>query len=98
VLIYGRQTLSITENIFKSIDAKIVKNPIKKNETLQLKFYSNFTNDYKYSIISINGKIITNSQVLNADEINISSLNSGIYFLKITDADSRTKILKFIKK
>ncbi|WP_430410737.1 T9SS type A sorting domain-containing protein [Kordia sp.] len=34
----------------------------------------------------------------SSDTINVSSLKNGVYFLKITDAQNRTAVRKFIKK
>ena len=56
-----------------------------------------YLND-SYQIISINGRIVKKGKI-NADKINITSINSGIYFLKIVNAKSnRILISKLIKE
>ncbi|WP_417861470.1 T9SS type A sorting domain-containing protein [Winogradskyella sediminis] len=35
---------------------------------------------------------------LNTMEINVSNLNNGVYFLKLTDVENNNTIKKFIKE
>ncbi len=95
VLIYGRQALSISDNILNELSVSIVENPVKEN--LQLDFKDLVIDDLTYSIFSINGKIMINTTHFNDENIKVSLLSSGIYFLRIVSLDNRSKILKFIK-
>ena len=71
----------------------IFPNPTKN--ILNIKLNSNFENNI-YEIMDINGKIISNGTLnSNFSSINIESLSSGVYFIKIhNNLDS--KFLKFI--
>ena len=51
---------------------------------------------YKIKITSFNGKKIKDEIKLKSF-VNISDLNSGIYFIKLTDKEGKTGVTKFIK-
>ncbi len=83
---FGRESLS-NEN-FKNKLTSIFPNPV--NDSLYL---SNIDLDSNYSIYSIEGrKIITNRQLQST--IDVSNLNSGVYFLRIDG----NQTIKFIKQ
>ncbi|TDY05815.1 T9SS type A sorting domain-containing protein [Meridianimaribacter flavus] len=92
VAVYGRQTLSYTENeIVNSIRLK--ENPVNEN----LSFYNlNNESELFFTMYSIQGKTITSQNLLDA-EINVNHLPSGIYFITISDKLHNSKTLKFIK-
>jgi hypothetical protein len=78
-----------------------------ENELTDLLIYPNPTSDFiqiegvntlkKVEIYSIEGKEIAITTAANY-QIDVSTLQNGIYFLKITDDQNRTAIRKFIKK
>ncbi|PWK17152.1 T9SS type A sorting domain-containing protein [Xanthomarina spongicola] len=95
VLVYGRQTLS-NPTFTKSTTIKITQNPV-QNE-LKISAENDDFKDLSYSIHSMEGKIIIEKEVLNQNKINVSYLETGVYFLVITDKNSQQQVLKFIKE
>ncbi len=68
------------------------------NPTKDIIYISDKYMNDSYQIISINGRIIKKGKI-NSDKINITSINSGIYFLKILNAKSNgVFISKLIKE
>ncbi|MFA7326658.1 MAG: T9SS type A sorting domain-containing protein [Candidatus Kapaibacterium sp.] len=84
-------------NIFK---AKIVSENPTSNNTLRINVTSKSMNKYNFSITNINGRVVKElgeSVITGEKEIiyDISDLNSGVYFMNITDG-SMNRILEFI--
>ena len=52
----------------------------------------------RVSIISVDGKLITSSEINEFERIDISSFERGVYFVKIVDADGAVYVEKFIKQ
>lgn len=73
------------------IDFKIYPNPGTDIVTI-----SNSEYIEKIALLDISGKVIL-SKNENTESLNISALNSGIYFLRIESSNSSFKILKLIK-
>jgi len=94
VLIYGRQVLSI-DSAKEKTEFKL-KNTV-VNNTLEI--ITNNNENVSYSLINLNGKVITENKKLNSNnEILINHLSSGLYFLSISDKNNKKQVLKFIKK
>ncbi|WP_422106922.1 S8 family serine peptidase [Winogradskyella sp.] len=87
-----QQTLSTQE--FESKNFSIYPNPAITEIQVTS---SNRDMINSYTIISLNGRVITNGQILDNNTIDCSFLNSGVYFLKL-DANIGSEIIKFIKK
>jgi hypothetical protein len=53
-----------------------------------------------YSITDISGKILSNGYIISKNQsLDVSQLDTGFYFLRISDAKSGiAKVYKFIKK
>ncbi len=94
-LIYGSQPLSNSDSVLNELSVSIVENPIKEN--LQLDFKDLAIDDLTYSIFSIDGKIMINTTRFNDENIKVSQLSSGVYFIKIVSSNNRSKTLRFIK-
>lgn len=62
-----------------------------------LKFKGLTKKDQNVKIYSVDGKLI-NQQKINADEINVSSLSSGNYFITVGGAEAQSRSVKVIKK
>ncbi|MDX1317149.1 MAG: T9SS type A sorting domain-containing protein [Xanthomarina gelatinilytica] len=95
VLVFGRQTLSnptFTER--KSI--KITQNPV--HEELKISTENDDFENLSYSIHSMEGKIIIEKEGLSQNKINVSYLETGVYFLVVSDKNSQQHVLKFIKE
>jgi hypothetical protein len=75
----------------------IYPNPTVQNVTLFIKDFE-LTN-LKFQLFDIQGRIISNGKITqNETEIEMTSLASAQYFLKISDSNSEIKTFKIIKK
>jgi hypothetical protein len=90
-LVYGRQTLS-TQNFNLDSTLKIITD----TSSNQLKLIGNNT-DLSYTIYSTSGKALITNGKLNNNTIPLSNLNSGLYFLRLTNENNKSAIFKFIK-
>jgi hypothetical protein len=88
--VYGRQTLSLN-SIENQSKISIFPNPV--NDILNINSKREIVN---YTINNLNGRLINNSQ-RSSNKIDVSKLNPGIYFLKLTSTNKQTHTLKFIK-
>lgn len=95
ILVYGRQTLS-NLTFTKRTTIQITQNPV--NDELKISTENDDFKDLSYSIHSIEGKLIIEKELLNQNKINVSYLETGIYFLIISNKNSQKQALKFIKK
>lgn len=79
-----------------------------ENESLSFSIYPNPANDfitikglpvgnYKAQIFDMSGKVISNTISLKNPQLNVSHLESGIYFLSITSQEGVTSQVKFVK-
>ena len=73
----------------------VYPNPAKNIFTIKLIENINETNTYTYKVISLVGKIVLSGNVTN-NEINISSLASGLYLIEVFDGEKirTTKLVK----
>jgi hypothetical protein len=55
-------------------------------------------NDLEISIIDVNGKIVLNTSNTSLNQIDISSLDKGLYFAKVKTSNGKTQIEKIIKQ
>jgi hypothetical protein len=92
---YGRQTLS-NPTYTKIATIKITQNPV--NDELKISTENNEFKGLAYSIHSIEGKIIIDKGLLIQNKMNVSYLQTGVYFLIISNKNSQQQILKFVKK
>jgi hypothetical protein len=77
--------------------AIVYPNPTVQNVTLFIKEYD-LTN-LNYQLFDIQGRIISNGKITqNETEIEMTSLASAQYFLKISDSNIEIKTFKIIKK
>jgi hypothetical protein len=88
----SNSTLDINES--KNFSAKIYPNPCENT----LKF--DLIEESEYQISTIEGKIISFGKIEKEDSLDISKLNSGIYYVKVNSANNsnKVKVLKFTKK
>lgn len=85
------QVLS-TENIAKQAFS-IYPNPT--TEFLNIK---NLNGAYSYSISDVTGKQIQAQKNKTTNQINVQSLNSGLYLLQIIDENNSRSVSKFVKR
>lgn len=84
----GIEKLSSSNNIF------IYPNPA--NQFIQIQGID-FNEGVRVKIISIEGKIMKD-EMETQSTINVSNLNTGMYFLELTDNKGKTGVTKFIKE
>jgi photosystem II stability/assembly factor-like uncharacterized protein len=70
--------------------------PNPANQSIQIQGVD-FSEGVRIKIISIDGKIMKD-EMINQSNISISDLNSGMYFMELTDSNDKTGITKFIKE
>lgn len=70
--------------------------PNPANQSIQIQGV-NFNDDVCIKIISIDGKIMKYG-IVTQSTINVSDLNSGMYFIELSDANGKTGVIKFIKE
>ena len=83
---FNKEFQIIEKNSTVTFDAALATNSVDKNEILL------FPNPVKTEIYFIDGQLIKKGKYKSPESINVSQLNSGIYFLKING-----KNLKFTK-
>lgn len=84
---------TLNENNIKG-NIKIFPNPA--NQSIQIQGLD-FNEGVRIKIISIDGKIMKD-EVITQSNINVSDLNSGMYFMELTDSNGKTGVAKFIKE
>lgn len=89
-LTYRNIELSVSEN--EAVSFKTYPNPV--SETLFITSENNLIE--KISIYSINGKLVL-SEKENVNQLDISALSNGLYFVKIT-SENGTSVERFVKK
>ena len=95
---FSQETLEATSFVALTTDLTMFPNPV----TTILSLKSSTIQDFTYAIFNIEGKKILQSSIKNSaliNSINVSTLSSGMYLLKITDQTSNfTKSIKFLKQ
>ena len=74
--------------------------PIPMTETLNLKFFNDITFPVKVSLIDASGRLFLAKnldQVANSHQLDVQSVPSGLYFIKIEDQNGNQTIKKIIK-
>jgi hypothetical protein len=88
-------TLSV--NSYSELENKISIYPNPAQSEINFKINNvNFSEKTNYSIIDVTGKVVATG-VINDKKVNVSRLNSGLYFVNIS-ANGLKQTLKFIKK
>lgn len=86
-------TLSTSTNILKEKRFSVYPNPVKDVITILGKNKADIQNITLYDVV---GKVVLKN--LNYDNINVSDIKSGIYFLKMEDVNSNLYTKRIIKK
>lgn len=113
-LVYTTNTGSgtVTQGVQQSIELFTLSNPELTTVNLTAVTYPNPTSDYitlkisdsaldnlSYKLIDVNGKVIANGSITNADtQISMQSLALGMYILKVNQNNQELKTFKIIKK
>ncbi|WP_299336883.1 T9SS type A sorting domain-containing protein [uncultured Psychroserpens sp.] len=95
VAVYGRQVLSIDDNYAQPFQIQLKENPV--NNTINLISSQSLLTEHTYELFSITGQLIASGN-LNTDQIDISQLKSGLYFLKVFNKAKSSETIKFIKE
>lgn len=93
VLAAGNCNAGLIENSTSSVS--LYPNPTENNLTLEGLNGSSNT----ISVVNMNGQVMNSHSVIASDsfELNVSNLDSGIYFVKI-DSENSSETIRFIKK
>jgi hypothetical protein len=86
-------TVSINENQ-QTFDFLVYPNPAEQNITIKA------TDITEITLLDLFGRVVyqeSNSTTVNLKSIDMSTLNSGIYFLKVVNSKNQTSIKKIIK-
>ena len=89
--------VSIQEIALNSDSYQVWPNPA--TDVLHLQLLDNSDNQgYTYQLLSLAGKLLQGGRLSDNTEIDVRSLVSGIYFLRIENSLHQTQTVKFIKK
>lgn len=94
------QIINITSSVgiphlSESNDFSIYPNPLTKTLTINLDLTDNVT----YKIVSITGQIMQTGSIQSTEQqISVSALSDGVYFLQLFDTNKSLKPQKFIKR
>lgn len=86
---------TLSNNSFNSNTSKVSLYPNPANESIS---FTSFDEVESVSIYDITGKKVIDVVMFTNNSINVSDLNSGIYFTQITLLNGSSKTIKFIKK
>jgi hypothetical protein len=80
-------TLGVDESLFQNL--KIYPNP-----TSNMLFFNGLNEDFKVSVYDILGKEILNVELSVSEALNVSTLTSGVYILRLIDQNVTFKFVK----
>ncbi|QAA82406.1 T9SS type A sorting domain-containing protein [Aequorivita sp. H23M31] len=78
---------------FKNTDFRIYPNPAREQLTIEM---NDASSTYQVEIYDMLGKKVYNSEIQNKGQINVSSLASGTYLVKL-NSNSQTSTVRFVK-
>jgi hypothetical protein len=90
IIVEGSNPLAVTD--FEINGINIYPNPTTDYINFSLKGLENTP----VSIIDLNGKLIVNTKISTDNSINVTSLNSGVYFVQL-EVEKQTVSYKFVK-
>lgn len=97
IAIYGDQILST--GLYEHTPFSIYPNPV--NNTLNIQSENNYLSNASIQVFDISGKLVwfkVIDLVKSNNELNVSHLKSGLYFLTIKNKNGIKQTLKFIKQ
>lgn len=87
IFLYHADKSNAIDKNARNNQSLIFPNPIKKGENIQIK--NTNTNIRNYRITNSLGQLINTGEVLSGDnQINVSQLNSGLYFIYLSDINN----------
>ncbi|MFD2725859.1 META domain-containing protein [Hyunsoonleella rubra] len=96
-IVYGTERIISTETFNIKNIVKVYPNPVK--DFLFLEFQHKNSISPTYTVRTLNGKLISKKKTLNFNQIDLKDLNSGVYFLQLSDERNATiNTIKFVKK
>ncbi|MBT8245170.1 MAG: T9SS type A sorting domain-containing protein [Winogradskyella sp.] len=91
--VFYSNVLSINDENIKI--SNIFSNPVVN----KFRIKSNSSETFSVSVININGTLIMSyDNIRNNDTIDMSNLNSGVYFIRLTNSEDESIVKKMIKK
>lgn len=91
IVIPGGSTLTTANAALKMTDNKISLYPSPVSNILYIKATEN--KEYRYQIFNALGQLVKSGQFIN-NQTDVSSLNAGVYLLRINNSEAVVKILK----
>ena len=89
---YNNETLGVNDNL--TTEFRLYPNPAEETLTIELK---NNTGTSSLEIVDLLGKTVYTSQINQTENINVSQLSQGTYFVKIK-AEGKSEVIRFVKK
>ena len=89
---YNNETLGVNDNL--TTEFRLYPNPAEEILTIELK---NNTGASSLEIVDLLGKTVYTSQINQTENINVSQLSQGTYFVKIK-AEGKSEVIRFVKK
>lgn len=81
---------------FQALDVSVYPS-IVRNNALHINLGTSWSSEFSYYIVNSLGQIVDHNKVIS-DKIDVATLNSGAYFIRITEEKSKaSKTLPFIK-
>lgn len=94
---YEILVINNTSDINITLNCSIYPNPTSDQFVIRIDLYKN--EEWDYELYSVNGTIIIKDKLqTNITTINLSNLNSSVYFLKVTNSKNQMKTFKILKK
>ncbi|AZA80767.1 hypothetical protein C1637_11910 [Chryseobacterium lactis] len=88
------QNLATAESKYSNKSVKVYPNPAQNFIKIQMSELQ----DFEYKIFDFSGKLIITGQAKSDDQINIQSLTTGNYIIKMKDKNKQEQSIKFVKK
>lgn len=88
------QILSVNDPFFNDVKVQVFPNPTTDIVKVNVANHQNLS----LHIYDINGKRIKQQANISSQEVSLKAFNSGVYFLKILQANKEIKTFKIIKK
>ncbi len=90
-LTFEQHVMSINDNAFKTIKL------IDTKESPYIHFTNIEDNEYSIEVYSVLGKSVVQKTTYQNNSISLDEFSSGLYFIKLSNADNHGKVFKYLK-
>ncbi|WP_425075571.1 T9SS type A sorting domain-containing protein [Psychroserpens sp. S379A] len=94
-LIFGDGLLSVSENDLNTLNISLVSNPV--SDIMYLNYDFDIEDHLSYEIYTLTGKLVKKAR-LQQKSIVVKELSSGLYFVRFSNNDNQSQVVKFIKQ